>query len=214
MNLRYVFGLILLTLLSSPAHARKHHHSYAAATYSTAAHPGCNVFMPCEGVVRSPRGERVVRAMGGLGVAIPHYVRPAPAPARRVQTTHHRARHTTVATARYRAPIDSSQRRVEVQIVAHPAGCPRTAFCGCGAAVRVFGSPVRSLWLAANWFQYPRAAPAPGMVAVRSHHVFVIEQILGNGLVVAYDANSGGHATRIHAVSLAGYTIVNPHGRG
>jgi hypothetical protein len=27
---------------------------------------------------------------------------------------------------------------------------------------------------------------------------------------MAYDANSGGHATRIHARSLRGYTVVNP----
>ncbi len=98
------------------------------------------------------------------------------------------------------------------QVVDHPAGCPRTAFCGCGAAVRIFGAPIRSLWLAANWFRFPAAAPAPGMAAVRPHHVFVIEQVLGNGLALAYDANSGGHRTRVHVVSLRGYRIVNPRG--
>jgi hypothetical protein len=99
-------------------------------------------------------------------------------------------------------------------IVAHPAGCPSRAFCGCGAAVRVFGRPVRELWLAANWFKFPRASPAAGMVAVRRHHVFVLEQALGGDSWLAYDANSGRHATRIHARSIAGYTIVNPHGSG
>jgi hypothetical protein len=98
------------------------------------------------------------------------------------------------------------------QIVAHPSGCPSRLFCACGAAVRVFGSPIRSLWAAAIWFKFPRAAPAPGMVAVRSHHVFVLEADLGNGLWQVYDANSGGGATRIHARSLAGYAVVNPHG--
>jgi hypothetical protein len=97
-------------------------------------------------------------------------------------------------------------------VVAHPAGCPRVAFCGCGAAVRVFGHPVRDLWLAANWFKFPRASLAPGTVAVKHHHVFVVEQVLGNGMVLAYDANSGGHATRIHMRSVAGYTIVQPRG--
>lgn len=97
-------------------------------------------------------------------------------------------------------------------IVSHPAGCPSRAFCGCGAAVRIFGSPVRSLWLAANWFKFPRSAPAAGMVAVRSHHVFVLEADLGGGVWQVYDANSGGHATRIHARSIAGYVIVNPRG--
>jgi hypothetical protein len=97
-------------------------------------------------------------------------------------------------------------------VVAHPAGCPWRAFCGCGAAVRIFGEPRRSLWLAAAWFRFPRAQPAAGMVAVRRHHVFVLEQPIGGSTWLAYDANSGGHATRLHARSIAGYTIVNPHG--
>lgn len=96
------------------------------------------------------------------------------------------------------------------QILPHPVGCPRRAFCGCGAAVRLFGSPVRSLWLAAAWFKFPRAAPSPGTVAVRRHHVFVLESHLGGSTWLAYDANSGGHATRLHARSIAGYVIVNP----
>lgn len=99
-------------------------------------------------------------------------------------------------------------------IIAHPAGCPARAFCGCGAAVRVFGAPVRALWLAANWFRFPRAAPRPGMVAVRRHHVFVLESHMSGETWLAYDANSGGHATRIHARSIAGYAIVDPRGAG
>lgn len=95
-------------------------------------------------------------------------------------------------------------------VVEHPAGCPRAAFCGCGASVRVFGHSIRELWLAANWFKFPRTSPAPGMVAVRRHHVFVLEADLGGGVWQVYDANSGRHATRIHGRSLAGYTIVNP----
>jgi hypothetical protein len=50
------------------------------------------------------------------------------------------------------------------------------------------------------------------MVAVRRHHVFVLEAHLGGDQWQVYDANSGGHATRIHARSIAGYQIVNPHG--
>lgn len=101
------------------------------------------------------------------------------------------------------------------EVVAHPAGCPRTAFCGCGVAQRVFGQidgAMRALWLAANWFKFPRAAPAAGMVAVRNHHVFAIERVIGPGLVVAYDPNSGGRKTRVHVRSLAGYRVVNPRG--
>jgi hypothetical protein len=97
------------------------------------------------------------------------------------------------------------------QIVPHPVSCPRTRFCGCGAAVRVFGHSVRELWLAANWFKFPRAVPASGMVAVRRHHVMVLEADLGGGLWRVFDANAGHHLTFVHARSIAGYVIVNPH---
>jgi hypothetical protein len=52
------------------------------------------------------------------------------------------------------------------------------------------------------------------MAAVRRHHVFVLEQHIEGNTWLAYDANSGGHATRLHPRSIAGYVIVNPHGRG
>lgn len=107
------------------------------------------------------------------------------------------------ATIQQYAPTQS-------QVVANPVGCPPTAFCGCGASVRKFGRPVRELYLASNWYKFPRAMPAPGMAAVRAHHVFIIEAVLGGGMVLAYDANSGHHATRIHPRSLSGYTVVNP----
>ncbi len=96
--------------------------------------------------------------------------------------------------------------------LAHPAGCPSTSFCGCGASIEVFGHSVRDLWLAANWFRFPPAQPAPGMVAVRSHHVMVIRSVVGPGTAVVFDANSGHHRTQVHTVSLAGYSIRNPHG--
>ena len=95
-------------------------------------------------------------------------------------------------------------------ILAHPAGCPRTRFCGCGASIKVFGKSIRSLWLAKNWFQFPASTPGPGKVAVRVGHVFVIIRNLGGGKVLAYDANSGGHKTRIHVRSLAGYSVRDP----
>lgn len=115
---------------------------------------------------------------------------------------------------RERRKIDGSHvaSRGPAQIVSHPPGCPSRAFCGCGAAVEVFGRPIRELFLAANWFRFPPAPPAPGMVAVRRHHVFVIREVIGPGLVIAYDANSGRHQTRIHVRSLAGYSVRNPRG--
>jgi hypothetical protein len=50
------------------------------------------------------------------------------------------------------------------------------------------------------------------MAAVRRHHVFVLEQHIGGDTWLAYDANSGHGLTKIHARSLAGFTIVDPHG--
>ena len=94
----------------------------------------------------------------------------------------------------------------------HPAGCPRRAFCGCGAAVEVFGTAKRSLWLAAAWFHFPHTSPAPGMVAVRSHHVFVLRQHIEGSVWQVADYNSGGHQSRLHERSIAGYVIVDPHG--
>ena len=97
-------------------------------------------------------------------------------------------------------------------ILPHPSGCPARAFCGCGASIEVFGRSIRELWLASNWFRFPKAEPAPGRVAVRRHHVFVIREVIKPGLVLAYDANSGGHQTRIHLRSLRGYSVRDPHG--
>ena len=98
------------------------------------------------------------------------------------------------------------------EILPHPPGCPSRAFCGCGAA-SYLGIQSRDLWLAANWFRFPRTQPGPGMAAVRRHHVMVIVSYQGSDRATVYDANSGRHMTRIHEVSLRGYTVVNPHGR-
>jgi hypothetical protein len=98
-------------------------------------------------------------------------------------------------------------------VVEHPAGCPHRAFCGCGAALHVFGHHVRELWLAANWLRFPRAMGwAPGVAGVRRHHVFIVEQVLGDGRVLAWDANSGRGLTRVHVISTAGYVPVQPRG--
>jgi hypothetical protein len=99
------------------------------------------------------------------------------------------------------------------QIVEHPSGCPRRAFCGCGVAVKVFGHPIKNLFLAANWLKFPRTKPASGMVAARHGHVMYIMEYHGDGNATVYDPNSGGHKTRIHTRSLSGYRVVNPHGR-
>ena len=119
------------------------------------------------------------------------------APANAAQKHHHHREH---------------HNRVDAgSILPHPQGCPRTAFCGCGVAVRVFGVPIRPLWSVDNWRKFPAAAPASGMVAVWPHHVAYIEQIVGDGLAMMFDPNSGGHETRQHVRSLRGAKIVDPH---
>lgn len=131
------------------------------------------------------------------------------APVHLKRAKHVRTRHER-ATRHARSTVRQSYASGEAQIVAHPAGCPSRAFCGCGVALHVFGRPVRELWLASNWFAFPRAHAAPGMVAVRRHHVMAILTAYDDNTAIVYDPNSGGHQTRIHRRSLAGYVVVDP----
>lgn len=90
-----------------------------------------------------------------------------------------------------------------------PSGCPH-AFCGCAASLHLFGKIIPALNRAANWLRFPRATPAPNMAAARPGHVFVLKQHIAGDTWLVFDANSGGHRTRLHARSIAGFTIVNP----
>jgi hypothetical protein len=92
-----------------------------------------------------------------------------------------------------------------------PAGCPRS-YCGCGASLYLFGKIIPSLNLAANWLRFPRAAPAPGMVAARRGHVFVLKRHIRGKVWLVHDSNSGRGKTRIHPRSIAGFVIVDPRG--
>lgn len=171
--------------------------AFAISSPALAAYraPGCNVTMPCDFSYELTTRRAVRVNMRHSGTIYRHKT------PRQARLGAHRRVYITGPGHTFRE-----------RLVAHPAGCPVRAFCGCGAAMRVFGRPVRNLWLAANWFHFPRSMPAPGMVAVRRHHVFVIETHIRGSLWLTYDANSGGHATRIHARSIEGYTIVNPRG--
>jgi hypothetical protein len=91
-----------------------------------------------------------------------------------------------------------------------PSGCPNR-FCGCEASLYKFGRIIPELNLASNWYRFPRTAPAPGMAAVRPGHVMILESQVSGNVWNVHDGNSGGHVTREHARSLAGYTIVNPN---
>jgi hypothetical protein len=146
----------------------------------------CNVTMPCD--FSSGQTRRIVRSA---------HVAEQPRLEQR--------------TSRYReamAMAEGGSSRGQV-VGGRPPGCP-SSFCGCGASLRVFGRIVPGLNLASNWLKFPRTAPGPGMVAARHGHVFVLESHVSGDTWLAYDANSGGHATRIHARSLRGYTVVNP----
>jgi hypothetical protein len=156
--------------------------SEARPSWSSSSSPECNVRMPCDFGGGQPR--RISRA------------------ARDIEQ-----RSVEQRATRFRNSIEGSRGQV---VGGRPVGCPHS-FCGCGASLRVFGRVVPGLNLASNWLRFPRTAPAPGMVAARHGHVFVLEKHLGGDMWMAYDANSGGHATRIHARSLRGYTVVNPH---
>lgn len=91
-----------------------------------------------------------------------------------------------------------------------PAGCPH-AWCGCGTSLHVYGKIVPSLNLASNWGRFPSAAPGPGMVAYRNHHVKVITGY-ANGGYTCYDPNSTrGGGSYSGPCSISGYRIVNPH---
>lgn len=145
--------------------------------------PECNVSMPCD------FSSSLAHTQGFVG------------PAQHLQRYGARSLRISVTSS------DPSAAKI---VGGRPAGCPRS-FCGCGAAIRVFGRIVPELNLAANWLRFRRSLPAPGMVAARHGHVFVLERHIAGDIWMAYDANSGRHATRIHARSLKGYTIVNPH---
>lgn len=160
-------------------------------------HPRCGIDWPCQ-------------AAGKIDSVSPRVSREA----RRIARGQRIEQAMPFGSAIYPPETQRSFLQRGATILPHPPGCPRRAFCGCGAAVEVFGKPIRSLWLAARWLDFPRAAPAPGMVAARRGHVFVIKQVLGSGKVLAYDANSGGRRTRLHVRSLAGFVVVNPHGGG
>ena len=92
-----------------------------------------------------------------------------------------------------------------------PSQCPRRRYCGCAVALKVFGRTEPQLWRAANWLKFPRTYPAPGMVAARKGHVFLLLAPANGNNWYSYDPNSGGGLTREHIRSIKGFTIVNPH---
>ena len=76
----------------------------------------------------------------------------------------------------------------------------------------ICSAPSAPIYLASNWARkFPHTSPAPGMAAVRNHHVMV--------LMSHVEAATGWcttairwRLTREHVVSISGYMIVNPRG--
>lgn len=95
-------------------------------------------------------------------------------------------------------------------ILAHPVGCPRRLFCGCGASIEIFGRPIADLFTARAWLRFPRSERAPRTAMVRAHHVAILRSHVSGTLWLVYDANSGGRQTRLHVRDTAGWTIVKP----
>jgi hypothetical protein len=84
---------------------------------------------------------------------------------------HHRHRHQLFnAMASFHGDAQTEERIVSNR----PSGCPH-AFCGCEASLYRFGRIIPQLNLAANWRRFPHASPAPGMAAVRSGHVMILQ---------------------------------------
>ncbi|MCK1735334.1 hypothetical protein IVA79_15450 [Bradyrhizobium sp. 138] len=189
-----VFSACLFVALGSVASEARPYRIHQASE--------CNVTMPCDFSYSQTRRERTSRSSLASRSSL----------ISRSSLQAYRSTQLTVTDAGGTATPESISGVAGVRIVGgRPAGCP-SSFCGCGAALRVFGRIVPELNLASNWLRFPRTSPAAGMVAARRGHVFVLEQHLGGDVWMAYDANSGGRATRIHARSLRGYTIVNPRG--
>lgn len=215
--IKTILGMaVALIFSSSIAEARHHivHHHYrhhVRIAHSYAVDPGCNVIFPCAGVETSKRGTYIAERTN-FGAAVQHYV-PATVelPRQRYRRIAHRAPNYGAPSISVGYSVTHAVSRVAEVIGGRPSGCPH-AYCGCSASLKVFGRIVPNLNLAANWLKFPRAAPASGMVAARHGHVFVIVAVNSDGTVVAHDGNSGRGLTRIHTVSLRGYTVVDPHG--
>jgi hypothetical protein len=117
-------------------------------------------------------------------------------------------RITTAADTKYVADTNDQG----AVVGRRPPGCPHS-FCGCEASLYLFGHIRPELNLASNWInKFQRTSPAPGMAAVRNHHVMVLMSHVGDSNWLVHDGNSGTSSTREHVRSISGYIVVNPQG--
>lgn len=160
---------LALVCVASNAEARQRHKTYAA-------HPDCNVLWPCEGVAPSPRGERIVKAMGGFGSA------------QKVYTP-----RKVVASA-FGAPSPS----IGYSIAKPARYIAGRLICAVNVNAALAERGIRgtgSAW-AKSFLTWGRSAggPVPGAVIVSSRkgggHVAIVSRV-ENGVVFAWNASGG-----------------------
>lgn len=156
------------------------------------------------------RNGRSIRLLGMLGLGAACLALANCANGNMSSRVNHKA-SVRAATADVRHKSQRSVRRSTV-VGGRPAGCPHS-FCGCEASRYLFGRVRRDLNLASNWKRkFPKASPAPGMAAVRNHHVFVLISHVDGSNWLVHDGNSGHGLTHEHVRSIKGYTVVDPQG--
>lgn len=135
-------------------------------SFAAGLHPRCNIDWPCDktGKKYSEKYSRTSIYKGfreaRMPVARGMLISSTSFEAAKINTSRREARRIARGqrleqAMPFGAPIypPETQRSFlnrQATILPHPPGCPRRAFCGCGAAVEVFGRPIRSLWLAAR----------------------------------------------------------------
>jgi hypothetical protein len=184
------------------ADARPRHKTYAA-------HPDCNVTMPCEGVAPSARGERVVKAMGGFGTA------------RKVYTPRQFAKSAKMSGGAVTSRRVAAAHRPQTRSIAAPPpsyGAPSPSFASAiarpiryiagrlvcalnvGAALAERGIKGTGSALAKSYDRWGRpSAPVPGAVAVSDRrgggHVAIVSRVEG-GRVFVWNATGGRYGWR------------------
>lgn len=94
--------------------------------------------------------------------------------------------------------------RRHLAVVGRPAACAGIAWCGCWLRLHLRIGDAR-LNVARAWAGVgsPAAGPSPGVVAVWRHHVGLITENLGNGMIRLLSGNDG-HAVRNRVRSTRG----------
>lgn len=108
-------------------------------------------------------------------------------------------------------PFDANGNGTQIIGRGAPEGCPFRRFCGCALA-KFLGISDKRLNLAWNWARlFPRRShPAPGLAAVRPHHVMLLVSQVSARDWVVLDFNSGKGLSRRHVRSVRGFIFVDP----